>query len=136
MNRSAVAAVVLASAALLLFFGCGPSRTPAAKAADAELKRYYDAPGEAAYQDFLKANGVAAREHGDPDDAAGVEYRLRVLEVQASEAERAKDQWLSEQVTSQVDALERSGADANLEEALPGAKKRLLDAKARAARVN
>jgi hypothetical protein len=134
MHRSAVAAVVLASAALLLVCGCS-GKTPLQKQADLAMKTYFDRPDEFLYASFMKANGAAAKEHGITDDALGVEYQLRILEVQASEAERADDAWMSEQVTSTIDHWRDNGADDHLEEALPGAKQRLAAARERAARV-
>lgn len=140
MRRSAISAA-LSVAALLVVFGasvsaCGPPRAPTAdETADAAWKLYLSKPDPGTYDNFIRANRFAAHEHGLPHDAAGVEYQVRALEVQAAESERAKDASLADDVTMRVDEIAQHDLTGAYDEVLPGAKDRLAAAKARALRV-
>src|SRR5262245_54040907 len=136
MRRSAVRAV-LTSAALLVAAACGdrpPEAGEQAEAAHAARKLYLSRPAGDTYFNFMKANATAAGAHGRPDDAVGLEYRCRALEVMAAEAERTSDADIADQAAEQIDDIERRELLDTYDEILPGSKKRLLDARARAAK--
>ena len=139
MRRSAIWTSSSAVALLLLFAAaaCGPPEPgqASAKAQDA-WKLYISQPNPNTYENFIRANRLAASLHAMPHDRVGVEYQLRALEVQAAEAERAHDLLLADDVTERVDDIERHDLGPTYDEVCPGAKARLADAKARAARVS
>jgi hypothetical protein len=140
MRRSAVRAV-LTSAALLFAAACGggppePGESAeAAQAAQAAWKLYRSRPAADTYFNFIRANSTAAGAHGRPDDAVGLEYRCRALDVMADEALRTSDASVADPVVEQVDEMERRELLATYDEILPGAKKRFLDARARASKL-
>jgi hypothetical protein len=134
MNASAVRTTFL-WAALLLIPGCGPKQGPKAARADAAWKTYRENPNEAGYHAVFRMTAEAAAEHGSPDDAVGVEYQVRVIELQAAEAVRGMNLELSETVVRRVDDWRAHDVDLNFEEVLPGARQRLADAKAKAETV-
>ena len=137
MRRSAVRAV-LTSAALLVAAACGdrpPEAGDKAATANDARKLYLSRPGPDTYFNFIKANATAASAHGRPDDAVGLEYRCRAFEIMAAEAERISDAEIADQAKEQIDEIERRELLDTYDEILPGAKKRLLDARARVAKL-
>ena len=123
--------------ALLLLVACGPIEPgDAAEKAEAAWKLYLAKPDTGSYENFIRANRSAAGNHGQPHDAVGVEYQLRALEVQASEAQRSNDARLAADVTERVEEIEGRDLAGVYEEALPGAKTRLAAAKALAEQVS
>jgi hypothetical protein len=140
MQRSAVrfqTIHVVTAAALLLFAACGgpPESGEKAETAHAAWKLYLGRPAPDTYFNFIKKNAAAAAEHGNADDAVGLEYRCRALEAMAAEAARTSDTATAEQTAAEIDDLERRDVLGVYDEILPGVKKRLLDARAKAAAV-
>jgi len=137
MRRSAVRAVLI-SAALLFAAACGggpPESGEKAEAAQAAMNLYRSRPGPDTYFNFIRVNATAASAHGRPDDAVGLEYRCRALDVMAAEAVRVSDASLADQVVEQIDDLERRDVLSTYDDILPGAKKRFLDARDRASKL-
>jgi hypothetical protein len=133
MKRSAVR-TSLVGAALLLLAACGPTRPATlAERAEADWQLYLDHPDDRTYENFIRSNRAAAREHGEPSDREGVELQLRALEAQAAEAVRASRVDLADQVSDRVDEIEKRDQSDVYDDALPGAKKRLAEAKAKVA---
>jgi hypothetical protein len=135
--RTSAVRVVLTSAALFLSAACGggaPEPGSTAETAHEAWKIYRAHPALDTYFNFIKANATAASAHGRPDDAVGLEYRCRALDAMASEAERTNDADIAEQAVEQIDEMEHRELLATYDEILPGSKKRLLDARTRAAK--
>jgi len=130
MGRAWIAAALLVAVA-----ACGeaPESGDSAAKAQAALELYRRRPAADTYQNFVKANAVAADEHGNPHDRVGVEYQVRALEVMAAEAERAHDLRLADDVVDRAGEIERRDLSSAYEEALRGAKDRLAAARGRAA---
>ncbi len=137
--RRNLAFVVVLAAAPFVAGGCGADRPPEPGALSAAAhdawKLYRARPAADTFHDFLKKNAVAGNTHVPHDDAVALEYRCRALEGIAAEAERTSDAALADQVVEQVEEIERHELLDVYDEALRGAKKRFLDAKARAAKV-
>lgn len=128
----------VALAALLVAGACGPGPPEPgedAKVAHAAWKIYRDHPAADTYHNFIRLNAAAARVHAQPDDAPGLEYRCRALEVMAAEAERTNDPVLGDQTVEQVNEIERRELFDVYDETLRGSKARFVAARARAARV-
>ena len=134
MMKSALRTTLLLGA-LLLFCACDRASVAIDDKAQAAWDLYRRKPDARSYQNFIAANRKAAHEHGEPHDATGIEYQVRALEVMTDEAARAKDAELANDVVDRVGELESRELVDVYDEALPGAKKRLADAKARASQL-
>jgi hypothetical protein len=136
MRRSAIPAASAAVALLLVCAACGPARAPTPdEAAESAWNLYRSKPDKGTYENFIRSNRDAARQHGEPNDATGVGYQVRALEVMAAESERSHDPSLADDVVMRVDDIAQHELSGVYDEVLPGAKDRLAAAKARAQRV-
>lgn len=135
MRRSAIGATLVLVALLVCLSTCSGPPEPGelSEKAHAAWKLYLDRPAKDTFENFQKANRDAARLHGDPHDGVGVEYQLRALETEAAEAERTSDATLAEGVSTRIQEIESHDLVGNYDQARPGARRRLDDAKARVA---
>ncbi len=136
-GRFRARAVLALAVALALIAGCGhrAPRSELAAKADAAWDLFRSNPATNPYENFIRANANAAREHGEPNDAAGVEFQVRALEAMSLQAERTKDAGLALDVVQRISEIEGHDLVGVYEEVDPGARERFAAAKARATRL-
>ena len=124
--------ILALAVALLLTAACAPADDGGLHPPDVERTwaEFRETPTDDTYLRFLHANRLAAMQHGNPGDAAGVLHQVRALEAQADQARRAGDLNLADAVVMRVLEIEQAEMLGVYDEALPGARERLLAARA------
>ena len=127
MPRTAIALVLTA----FLFCACAQEPSVIPEDVERAWQQYREEPNVNTYTGFIHANRKAAMAHPYTDDAQGVMHQVLSLEAQSEHAERTQDLRLADAVLVRVDEIREGGVIDNYEEVFPGAKERLLAARAR-----
>lgn len=105
---------------------CGPRQTKDAALADTYWERLRAEPD--VWELFLSLNQKAALAHGNPHDAAGIEFQARAVTAQSGRAARVKDRVLAAAVAERVGEIRDRGLLDEYEATLPGSRERFLAA--------
>ena len=127
----AIAGVLLA----VLGAGCarGPEVPGFPENATNAYEAYLDEPNANTYLRFIHTNRDVQRGRETPNDAIGILVQVRALEVQSLHAKSNGDLNLAVGVVDRVGEIEEGNVIDVYDEVLPGAKARLLAARARVA---
>ena len=120
-------------AACLLLPACPASEPVVPENVTEAYDEFMAQPGNASYLRFLHANRTAAHEHPFRDDERGVMHQLLAIEAQALQAETQHDLNLADSVVRAVDEMLDGGTMLVFDEVVPGAEKRFVAARDRAA---
>lgn len=114
---------------------CGPSMTPTERLADENWQILRKGPDPRVYPMFISQNEAAAREHGYPEDAKGIEFQLRFIQASAEAAEAANDPVIAHRALLFIQRIRELDRVGLYEQALPGFTARFEDAERRVTTV-